>query len=93
MNGIPYALPLDIPWTLIESGNAFAVLSGCRRKEVSKMPWYTNPTLTCKVLEKIANRYERTELQDLKSVMDHAATLIWRKQECYYAAVGKNMFR
>jgi len=48
------------------------------------MPWYTNPVITCKVLNKIANRYERTELKNLKSVLDHATELIWRKQENYY---------
>jgi hypothetical protein len=48
------------------------------------MPWYTNPVLTCKVLNRIANRYERMALRDLKSVLDHVTELIWRKQEHYY---------
>jgi hypothetical protein len=48
------------------------------------MPWYTNPVIACRVLHKIANRYERTALQDLKSILDHAASLIWKKQEHYY---------
>ena len=48
------------------------------------MPWYTNPVITCKVLNKIANHHERTTLQDLKSVLDRATELIWMKQEHYY---------
>ncbi len=48
------------------------------------MPWYTNHRITCKVLNRIANRYSRSSLQDLKSVLDHATETIWRKQEHYY---------
>ena len=48
------------------------------------MPWYTNPDITCKVVNKIADRYNSTPLQELKSVLDHVATLIWKKQEHYY---------
>ena len=48
------------------------------------MPWYTNPVITCKVLNKIASRYDRTALQDLKSVLDQAATLLWKKQIHFY---------
>jgi hypothetical protein len=47
------------------------------------MPWYTNPDINCKVLNKIATRYERTPLQDLKSILDNAAALIWKKQKNY----------
>ena len=47
------------------------------------MPWYTNPHITCKVLDKIAHRHERKELQDLKIILDDAAALIWKKQERY----------
>ncbi|MDD2899536.1 MAG: hypothetical protein PHI31_12580 [Desulfuromonadaceae bacterium] len=47
------------------------------------MPWYTNPDTTCKVLNKIASRYEQNELQDLKDVLDEASSLIWKKQEQY----------
>lgn len=47
------------------------------------MPWYTNPALTCKVLNRIANRYDHTALQDLKSALDRATALIWMKQENY----------
>ena len=48
------------------------------------MPWYTNPVITCRVLNKIATRYESSALQDLRSVLDHATELIWRKQVHYY---------
>lgn len=48
------------------------------------MPWYTNLVTTCKVLNRIANRHERSALQDLKSVLDHAIEMIWKKQEHYY---------
>jgi hypothetical protein len=51
---------------------------------MSKMPWYTNPVITCKVLNKIADRYERNALHDLKSVLDRATELIWKKQEHYF---------
>ena len=51
------------------------------------MPWYTNHIITCKVLNRIARRYERYEpsaLQNLSSVLDYATESIWRKQEQYY---------
>lgn len=48
------------------------------------MPWYTNPVITCKVLNRIANRYEHTSLHNLRSILDHVTELIWRKQEHYY---------
>lgn len=48
------------------------------------MPWYMNPVVTCKVLNRIASHYQRTPLQDLKSVLDRATQLIWTKQENYY---------
>ncbi|NTW98554.1 MAG: hypothetical protein HGB35_01175 [Geobacteraceae bacterium] len=47
------------------------------------MPWYTDPVTTCKVLDKIATRYERIELYDLKSVLDSAVALLLKKQEQY----------
>ncbi len=49
-----------------------------------KMPWYTNPVRTCKVLNRIARHYENSSLQNLRFVMDHATESIWRKQETYY---------
>jgi len=48
------------------------------------MPWYTNPTLTCKVLNRIANRHPRASLNDLKATLDSATQKIWNKQEHYY---------
>ena len=48
------------------------------------MPWYTNPKLTCKVLNRIANRHPRTNLTELKITLDNATQLIWSKQEHYY---------
>jgi hypothetical protein len=48
------------------------------------MPWYTNHIITCKVFNRIARRYERSSLPDLKLVLDHATESLWRKQEHYY---------
>lgn len=48
------------------------------------MPWYTNPTATCKLLSRIANRYDGTTLQDLKFALDSALALIQKKQERYH---------
>ena len=48
------------------------------------MPWYTNPVITCKVLNRIANRFERSPLHNLSFVMDYATESIWRKQEQYF---------
>lgn len=48
------------------------------------MPWYTNHIITSKVLNRIANRYDRSSLQELKIVLDKATESIWRKQENYY---------
>jgi hypothetical protein len=48
------------------------------------MPWYTNPVLTCRVLNRIANRYPRATIQDLKTTLDHATQSLWSKQEHYY---------
>ena len=49
-----------------------------------KMPWYMNPVETRKVLNRIANRYQCTQLQDLRAILDQATQLIWTKQENYY---------
>jgi hypothetical protein len=54
------------------------------RKEVRHMPWYTNPVITCKVLNRIANRHSRANLHDLKNTLDNATQLLWSKQEQYY---------
>jgi hypothetical protein len=48
------------------------------------MPWYTNHIMTRKVLNRIANRYDHSSLQDLKTVLDKATESIWKKQEHYY---------
>lgn len=45
------------------------------------MPWYNNPELTCKVLNRIANRYRHVPLQDLNKTMDYVTQLLWTKQE------------
>jgi hypothetical protein len=58
------------------------------------MPWYTNHIITCKVLNRIARRCERSSLQHLRSVLDYATESIWRKQELYYNATSnKNDLR
>lgn len=47
------------------------------------MPWYNNPALTCKVMEKIAKRISFENLQELDRTLDRATELIWSKQEDY----------
>ena len=49
------------------------------------MPWYNNPDITCKVLNRIANRYRHAPLQDLNKTMDYATQLLWIKQERFSA--------
>lgn len=49
-----------------------------------KMPWYTDPVTTCKVLDKISKRYDRTPLHELKSVLDNVVASILKKQEQYH---------
>lgn len=48
------------------------------------MPWYINPVKTTQVLNKIANRYTCSTLQDLRSVLDNVTELVRRKQDQYY---------
>jgi len=48
------------------------------------MPWYTNPVTTCKVLDKIAKRYEHSALHDLKFCLDSTVALILKKQDQYH---------
>lgn len=50
------------------------------------MPWYKNPLTTCKVLDKIARRYENSSLQQLRNVIDSVTELIWEKQVNYTRA-------
>jgi hypothetical protein len=54
------------------------------RKGMIKMPWYTDPVTTCKVLDRIARRYDRTTLHDLRSVLDNVVASILKKQEHYH---------
>jgi len=53
-------------------------------REAMNMPWYNNPVITSKVLNRIANRHPRTGIQDLTRTLDRATQLIWSKQEEYY---------
>ncbi|MFA7404586.1 MAG: hypothetical protein WC007_11355 [Pelobacteraceae bacterium] len=53
------------------------------------MPWYTNPDITCRVLNRIATRYNQSALQDLTIVLDNAVALILRKLEHYHHAVNR----
>lgn len=54
-------------------------------KEMITVPWYTNPVLICKVLNRIAVRNERSALQDLKFILDESAALILKKQDDFYS--------
>lgn len=47
------------------------------------MPWYNNPVIICKVLNRIATRYPNSNLQDLNTTLDNATQLLWSKQERY----------
>jgi len=47
------------------------------------MPWYMKPATTCKVLNRIARRYERASLQQLRNVLDLVTESIWKKQVQY----------
>jgi hypothetical protein len=60
-----------------------AGFTGCCREEMRNMPWYNDPSLTCRVLNRIARRYQDSSLQNLKLVLDNATKSIWRKQEQY----------
>lgn len=53
------------------------------------MPWYMNPTATCKVLNRIANRHARASLPDLQTILDRATERLWNKQEYYYTTVRR----
>lgn len=48
------------------------------------MPWYCNPTITCKVLNRIVNRYPDATINDLNVLLGSATQLLWDKQENYY---------
>lgn len=51
------------------------------------MPWYTNPVMTRKVLDRIANRHPRTTIQDFGALLDYVTQQIWTKQENYFKAL------
>ena len=53
-------------------------------QEMMNMPWYMNPASTCKVLNRIANRYPQATLKDLQRIMDHATQKLWNKQEYFH---------
>ena len=57
------------------------------------MPWYINPVITCKVLNRIANHNKHSSLHNLRSVLDSATESIWRKQEQYYKTTRDNRER
>jgi len=42
-----------------------------------------NPAITCKVLNRLANRHSRDSLRELNAVLDYATQLLWRKQESF----------
>lgn len=54
------------------------------------MPWYMIPSQTCKVLNRLADRYATSSLQDLNMILDQATQNIWFKQEQYYNAKMSN---
>ena len=49
------------------------------------MPWYINPAITCKVMDRIANRHARASLRELTALLDQATEKLRSKQEFYYA--------
>jgi hypothetical protein len=55
--------------------------TGHSRKGEDKMPWYMNPVMTRKVLNRIANRYPKASLQDLDALLDYTTQTLWSKQE------------
>lgn len=54
------------------------------------MPWYCQPTKTCKVMNRLANRmftrYSSPEL--VRGTLDIAQEMLWAKVENYYAKKG-----
>jgi len=74
----------DLIWNLVLLVSSFRLFeTGACRKEMMSMPWYNNPVITRKVLNRIANRHPRTSLQDLTTALDYATQMIWSKQEHY----------
>lgn len=56
------------------------------------MPWYNNPVMTRKLLNRIADRHPRASLQDLTATLDYVTQRIWSKQEHYCRNVDVAMF-
>lgn len=54
------------------------------------MPWYTDPNLTCRVLERIISRYPDCSMGDLRSGIEKIIEQIWQKRESFYAAGNCN---
>jgi len=52
------------------------------------MPWYNNPVITRRVLNRIANRHPRATIQDLNRTLDYVTQMIWNKQERYFKHVS-----
>lgn len=52
------------------------------------MPWYMNPAITCRVLNRIAKRHSHDSLQELGSLLDCTTQTLWSKQERF---LEKNM--
>lgn len=50
-------------------------------KGVYYMPWYMNPVITCKVLNRIASRHSHDSLQELGMLLDYTTQTLWNKQE------------
>lgn len=48
------------------------------------MPWYCNPTTTCKVMNRIASRYPYATITDLNIILGSASQILWDKQDRYY---------
>lgn len=46
-----------------------------------RQPWFLNPRLTCRVLNRIANRFPVYMTKELKVVLDHCMEMLWLKQE------------
>jgi len=43
-----------------------------------------SPDITCRVLNRIANRHRIADTHSLTRMMDYATQLLWNKQEQYY---------
>jgi hypothetical protein len=50
-----------------------------------KMPWYTNPLITRRVLHRIASRHARSSIQELNAALDKATQMLWNKQHNYHS--------